>query len=108
MVDPRLSAINSILQHIRRGKVLSAKTIKGEEAEVMEAVALETSEIVGKPLKNISFPKGALVISIIHEDNITIPTGDSVIAPNDRIIIFARKEAIHKMEKILEVKLEYF
>jgi len=108
VVDPRLSAINSILQHIRRGKVLSAKTIKGEEAEVMEAVALETSEIVGKPLKNISFPKGALVISIIHEDNITIPTGDSVIAPNDRIIIFARKEAIHKMEKILEVKLEYF
>jgi trk system potassium uptake protein TrkA len=31
VVSPRLSAINTILQHIRRGKVLSAISIKGEE-----------------------------------------------------------------------------
>lgn len=108
VVSPRLSAINSILQHIRRGKVLSAKSIKGEQAEVMEALALETSDIVGKPLKNISFPKGTLVTGIIRGDNITIPSGESVIEPGDRIIIFAQRSAIPKVEKILMVKLEYF
>jgi trk system potassium uptake protein TrkA len=108
VVSPRLSAINTILQHIRRGKVLSSLSIKGEQAEFMEAVALETSEIVGKPLKNISFPKGALVTSIIRNDNIIIPSGDSVIEPDDRIIIFATRQAIPKIEKILTVKLEYF
>jgi len=108
VVSPRLSAINTILQHIRRGKVLSSLSIKGEQAEFMEAVALETSEIVGKPLKNISFPKGALVTSIIRNDNIIIPSGDSVIEPDDRIIIFATMQAIPKIEKILTVKLEYF
>lgn len=108
VVSPRLSAVNTILQHIRRGKVLSAKAIKYEQAEVMEAVALETSDIVGKPIKKISFPKGALVISIIRNDNIIIPTGESVIEPNDRIIIFAIRQAILKIEKILAVKLEYF
>ena len=108
VVSPRLSAINSILQYIRRGKVLSAKTIKGEQAEVMEALALETSDIVGKPLKNISFPKGTLVTGIIRGDNITIPSGESVIEPGDRIIIFAQRSAIPKVEKILMVKLEYF
>ena len=36
VVSPRLSAVNSILQHIRRGKVLQAKAIKNEQAEVME------------------------------------------------------------------------
>lgn len=108
VVSPRLSAINTILQHIRRGKVLSSISIKGEQAEFMEAVALETSEIVGKPLKNISFPKGALVTSIIRNDNIIIPSGDSIIEPDDRIIIFATRQAIPKIEKILTVKLEYF
>jgi trk system potassium uptake protein len=108
VVSPRLSAINSILQHIRRGKVLSAKAIKGEQAEVMEALALETSEIVGKPLKNISFPKGALVTGIIRENNITIPSGESIIMPGDRIIIFAQRLAIPKVERVLMVKLEYF
>ena len=108
VVSPRLSAINSILQHIRKGKVLSAISIKGEQAEVIEAVALETSDIVEKPLRDISFPKGAMVAGIIREEMIIVPTGDSVIQPNDRVIIFARKEAISKIEKILAVKLEYF
>jgi trk system potassium uptake protein TrkA len=108
VVSTRLSAINSLLQHIRRGKVLSAISIKGEQAEVMEALALETSDIVGKPLKKISFPKGAIVVGIIRKEDIIIPTGDSVIRPDDRVIIFARRQAIPKVEKILSVKLEYF
>ncbi len=108
VVSPRLSAINTILQHIRRGKLLSAVSLKGEQAEAMEAVALETSEIVGKPLKKISFPKGAIVAGIIRGDEIIIPTGDSVIEPNDRTIIFAHRSAISGIEKILAVKLEYF
>lgn len=107
VVDPRLSAINTILQHIRRGKVLSAKSIKGEDAEVMEAVAPETSDIIGKPLKDVHLPEGVLVITIIRENDITIPSGMSVIQPNDRIIVFAKKEAISRMEKLLEVKLGY-
>jgi trk system potassium uptake protein TrkA len=108
VVSPRLSAINSILQHIRKGKVLSAISIKGEQAEVIEAVALETTDIVEKPLRDISFPKGAMVAGIIRGELIIVPTGDSVIQPDDRVIIFARKEAISKIEKILAVKLEYF
>jgi len=108
VVSSRLSAVNTILQHIRKGKVLSAISIKGEQAEVIEAVALETSDLVGKPLHAVSFPKGALIVGIIHNDEITIPSGGSIIEPEDRIIIFARREAIPKVEKILTVKLEYF
>jgi trk system potassium uptake protein TrkA len=108
VVSPRLSAINTILQHIRRGKVLSAISIKGEQAEVIEAIALETSDIVGRPLKKIKFPKGAIVVGIIRQERIIIPSGESLIQPDDHIIILARREAIPKIEKILAVKLEYF
>ncbi|MGD8368618.1 MAG: Trk system potassium transporter TrkA [Desulfobacterales bacterium] len=108
VVSPRLSAINSILQHIRRGKVLAARSIKEAEAEVMEAVAMETSEIVGKPLSQLELPKGSLVTAIIREKEVVIPSGESVIAPGDRIIIFAVKDAIPRIEKILAVKLEFF
>lgn len=108
IVSTRLSSINTILHHVRKGKVLSAISIKGDQAEVLEAVALETSEIVGKPLKKISFPKGALITSIIRNGEVIIPSGESVIEPNDRIIIFARRQDIAKIEKILAVKLEFF
>ncbi|MBW1699377.1 MAG: Trk system potassium transporter TrkA [Deltaproteobacteria bacterium] len=108
VVSPRLSAINSILHHIRRGKVLSSITIKGEQAEVIEAVALETSDIVGKPLKKVAFPREVLVTIIIRDDHVIIPSGESVIVPGDRVIIFGTRQAIPKLEKILAVKLEYF
>ena len=108
VVNPRLSAVNTILQHIRRGKVLAAKAIKNEQAEIMEAVALETSDIVGKPIKKISIPKGALITGIIRNDDVIIPSGESIIQPEDRIIIFSKREDIPKIEKILAVKLEYF
>jgi len=108
IVSPRLSSINTILHHVRKGKVLSAISIKGDQAEVLEAVALETSDIVGKPLKKISFPKGALVTSIIRNGEVIIPAGESVIEPNDKIIIFAKRQDISKIEKILAVKLEFF
>jgi trk system potassium uptake protein TrkA len=108
VVSPRLSAINTILQHIRRGKVLSAISIKGEQAEVLEAIALETSDIVSKPLKRVAFPKGAMLAGIVRKENIIIPTGETVVEPEDHIIIFARKEAVPGVEKLLSVKLEYF
>ncbi|MBF0227122.1 MAG: Trk system potassium transporter TrkA [Desulfobacterales bacterium] len=108
VVNPRLSAINSILQYVRKGKVLSAMSIKGEQGEVIEAVALATSQIVGKPLKNVPFPKGALIVGIIRGDKVTIPSGESIINPDDRIIIFSTRQAIPKIEKFLTVKLEFF
>jgi len=108
VVSPRLSAINSILQHIRRGKVISAISIHGGQAEVIEAVALETSDVVGRPLKDVAFPKGSLVTGIIRDDRVIIPSGASVVEPNDHIIIFTTRQAIAKIEKILAVKLEYF
>lgn len=108
VVSPRLSAINTILQHIRRGKVLSVRTLTDEQAEVMEAEALETSDIVGKPLRNSSLPKGSLIIGIIREGHVLIPSGDSVIEPGDRIIIFAKRQVVSRIERILTVKLEFF
>ncbi len=108
IVSSRLSAVNTILQHIRRGKILSTFAIKSEAGEVMEALALPTSDVVLKPLKKISFPKKAMVICIMRNKDMIIPNGDSVIKPGDRIIVFAKREAITGVEKALSVRLEYF
>ncbi|THB75759.1 MAG: Trk system potassium transporter TrkA [Desulfobacteraceae bacterium] len=108
VVSPRLSAVSSILQDVRKGKILSAISVFGERAEFIEAIALETSDITNKPLRKLSFPKGAILICIMRNDEIIIPSGNSVVQPNDRIIMFALKQAVRKLEKLLTVKLEFF
>ncbi|MBW2709875.1 MAG: Trk system potassium transporter TrkA [Deltaproteobacteria bacterium] len=108
VVSPRLAAVRAILQYIRPGKILSVAPLKGEHAEAIEAEALETSDIVNKPLHEVKMPKGAIVGAIFRENEIIIPRGDSVIKPGDRLIIFALQQVLPKLEKLLTVKLEYF
>ena len=108
VVSPRLSAIRTILQYIRKGKVICEAPLKGEAAEVIEFEALETSDIVNIPLSKVKFPKEAIVGAIVRGEEIIIPRGHNMIKPHDHLIIFALKEAIPKLEKFFTVKLEYF
>ncbi len=108
IVSPRVSAISSILQDVRKGKVLSDISIFCEKGEFIEAVAVESSSIANKPVRKIKFPKGSLLVCIFRENKIIIPTGNSIINTHDRIILFSVKQAIKKLEKLLTVNLDFF
>jgi trk system potassium uptake protein TrkA len=60
------------------------------------------------PLSKVKIPKGAIVGTIVRDEEIIIPRGDSVIRPGDHLIIFALHKVVPKLEKLLTVKLEYF
>lgn len=98
IVSPRLSAANSILRHIRKGTVISSISIK-EDAEAMEIVAREGSPLVGRPIKDLDFPSGAIVLCIIRGEQVIIPTGQSVIQPQDKVMIMSTSKHISAVEK---------
>lgn len=108
VINPRHAAISKILHHIRKGKIVSAAPLYDDRAEIFEVVALETSEITNKPLKDIKFPKGTIVGAIMRGDEVIIPGGDSVVIPGDHVVIFTLRSAIPQVEKTLTVKLDYF
>ena len=108
VINPRMAAVRAILQYIRQGKIISVAPLRDEHAEALEAEALETSDIVNTPLKNVKFPEGAILGAVVRGKDVIIPRGDTVILPHDRLIIFALQQVIPKLEKLLTVKLEYF
>ncbi len=108
VVSPRLASVGSILQFIRRGKILSVTTLVEERVEVIETVAMETSDIVGRPIKEIKFPEGAIIGAVCKGERAMIPDGETVIDPGDKVVIFALRKAIPRVEKALMVKLEFF
>lgn len=108
VISPRLAAVNKILQFIRRGKVLSVSSLPEENAEAFEVIALETSDLVGRPLREIKFPKEAIIGALVRGSEVIIPDGSTVIQPGDRVMIFALTTAIPEVEKALMVKLEYW
>lgn len=108
VINPRMAAVRAILQYIRRGRIISVAPLREEAAEAIEAEALETSDIVNTPLSQVPFPPGAILGAIVRGDEIIIPSGDTIIRPRDRLIIFALQQVSKKIEELLTVKLEYF
>ena len=108
VISPHLAAISRILQFIRKGKVLSVASFTKENAEAIEIIALDTSDLVNRPLRDIKFPRGAIIGAVVRDKEIIIPTGETIIIPGDRVIIFTLTSAIPSVEKTLMVKMEYW
>ena len=85
VISPSLIAVNKILQYVRRGKIANVVTLPEDQAEIIEIEALETSDLINKPLKMLRLPKGLLVGAILRENNLFIPNGDTVILPGDKV-----------------------
>jgi trk system potassium uptake protein TrkA len=107
VVSPHLAAVSAILHFIRKGKVVSVTTVGEAEAEALEIVALETSELVGKPLREANF-EDAIVGAIVRGDEVRIPFGGDVIEVGDHVVVFALKSAIPRLERQMMVQLRYF
>jgi len=107
-VSPREITVSSILQHVRRGRVRSLYTIREGEAEVIEAEAMETSPLVGRPLRDIDLPHGILVGAVVRGKDVLIPRGGTIIKEGDRVIIFALHGMVKKVEKMFSVALGFF
>lgn len=108
VVNPRLEGASRILRFIRKGKVFAVSMLPGEGVEAIEFQALETSKLVGKPLKKARFPSGAILGAVERDRDFFIPDGDTVVQPGDRIIVFARREAVPKVERLVTVSPDYF
>lgn len=107
-VSPREITVSSILQHVRRGRIRSVYTLREGEAEVIEAEAMETSPLVGKPLRDINLPNGILVGAVVRGRDVLIPRGSTIIKEGDRVIMFAVHGMVKKVEKMFSVALGFF
>jgi trk system potassium uptake protein TrkA len=83
-------------------------TIENGLAEVIEAEALETSPLVGKPLRDLDLADGIRIGAIYRDGQVIVPDGGSQIAAKDRVIIFAMAERVRQVEQMFRVSLDFF
>ncbi len=107
-IDPRTVTVSSILRHVRRGRIRGVHPVQGGAGELVEAEALETSPMIGKPLREAELPAGVRIGAIVRENDVVIPTGATEIKPHDRIVLFALRDQIKEIQHLFRVSLEYF
>lgn len=99
-VSARQSTVNAILRYVRRGNVRSVATLKGVDAEALELQVGAGSAIIGTPLADVGFPKGAVLGAILRGDQTIMARGADIVEDGDRVVVFALPEAIAEIERL--------
>jgi trk system potassium uptake protein TrkA len=107
-INPRAVTISRVLQHVRRGRIRQVHSVQKGSAEVIEAEALETSPLVGAPLKELDLPENIRIGAIFRDGEVIKPDGATRIKAKDRVVIFALSEAVRRVEQMFRVSLEFF
>ncbi len=99
-VSPRLSAANAILRYVHTANVSAVATLRGVDAEAVEVRIGPRARVLGRPLREIDFPTGAIVGAIVRDDRLITPRGDDRVQTGDHVILFGRPQIMPELEKL--------
>lgn len=124
-ISPAQVSIGSLLAHVRRGDVVAVHSLRRGAAEALELVVhgdRKTSKVIGRRIEEIGLPEGALIAAIVRRsempvtialseqtvrethDMVIIPHHDTVIEPEDHVIVFVvSKKLVPRVEKLFQV-----
>ena len=107
-LNPRATTVSHILRHVRRGRIRGLQAVHDGAAEIIEAEALETSPLVGRPLREVELPDGLIVGAIARDGVVITPRGSTEIRAGDKVIMFAQRDQVATVEQMFRVSLEFF
>ena len=99
MINKKLIAANFIFRHIRQGEIVSIASIHGVDAEILEFEVQETSKITRQELRNLDFPKAAIIGGVIRDGKGLTTPGNFKFEPKDRVVVLSKLECIKKVEE---------
>ncbi len=100
MINKKLIAANFIFRYIREGDVVSLTSMHGVNAEIVEYQVDNDAQILNGELKNLDFPKGAIIGGVIRNGKGLIAMGDFKFQPNDRVVVLSMPDCVKKVEKL--------
>ena len=108
VISPKLITAGHILQVVRgmqnsKGSVMNALyRIAEGGAEAAEFAVNGTTRHLHTPLKDLRLKRGVLIAVIIHQGEVIIPLGSSVISSGDTVIIISRGMGILDVNDIYD------
>ena len=100
LVNKKLIAANAIFRYIRKGEVVALTQLNNLNAELMEFEVKESSKVCGKFIKDLDFPRSAIIGGIIRDEEGLIALGNFKIQAKDKVVVCCLPRAISKVENL--------
>lgn len=102
VVNKKLITAGRIFKFTLSNKVRFVKYMSGTNAEVLEYIVAPDTAITKKTLKDMNFPKGAIIGGIIRGNESFIAVGDTQIQAYDRVAVFSLPEVVKEVDKFFK------
>ena len=100
LINKKLLAANNIFRYIRRGEVLALTRLNNLNAEILEFEVKATSIVNGEIIKELDFPRDAIIGGVVRDGEGIIALGDFRIQEGDRVVVCCMPKAIARIEKL--------
>ena len=100
LINKKLLAANNIFRYVRRGEVLALTRLNNLNAEILEFEVKSTSAVNGAIIRELNFPREAIIGGIIRNGQGLIALGDFQITQGDKVVVCALPKAISRIEKL--------
>ncbi|MBR7156944.1 MAG: Trk system potassium transporter TrkA [Bacteroidales bacterium] len=97
VINKKLITAGRIFRFTLSNKVRSIKCLNGSDAEVLEFLVNPDSNITKGPIKDLKFPKEAIIGGIIRGNESFIANEYTEIRPYDRVVVFALPQVLSKV-----------
>ena len=99
LINKKLLAANNIFRYIRKGEVVAMTKINNMNAELLEFVVKSKSKITNKLIKDLDFPRSAIIGGVIRKGEGIMPLGDFKVLEGDRVVVCCLPRSITEVEK---------
>ena len=102
VINKKLITAGRIFKFTLSDKVRFVRYMSGTDAEVLEYTAAPDSKVTRGLLKDIGFPRNAIIGGVIRGSESFIAVGDTRIEPYDRVAVFALPETVKEVDKFFK------
>ena len=100
LINKKLIAANNVFRFVRKGKIEAIASLHGVDAEVIEFVIQKENRLTKYPIRKLHFPDEAVVAGVIRGVESIFPTGNTILAKGDKVIVLTQHKAIPVVEKL--------
>lgn len=100
LINKKLLAANSIFRYVRKGEVLAMTKLGNMNAELLEFEVKFSSKVANTAIKDIDFPRAAVIAGVVRGKEGMIPLGDFKIQPADKVVVCSLPKSIVQVEKL--------
>ncbi|MEG0162604.1 MAG: NAD-binding protein, partial [Mucinivorans sp.] len=102
IINKKLTTASSIFRFTMNTDVQAIKCLNGCDAEVLEFIAKAESPATRGKIKQLNFPREAIIGGVVRAGEAFIATGNTEIEAYDRVVVFSLPSAIAKVGKYFE------